>query len=78
VTQRIPEASATLCLRHCLLDAPERGHAGYGQAAGVLSNMIEGKMVHCLQVGEGTPATAGPNLPAGTASSRSAFSTRST
>jgi endonuclease YncB( thermonuclease family) len=38
----------------CGIDAPERGHPGYGQAAGILSNMIEGKTVHCLQVGEGT------------------------
>src|SRR3981189_1919797 len=38
----------------CGSDAPERGQAGYGQAAGVLSSMIEGKTVHCLQVGEGT------------------------
>ncbi|UPK06990.1 thermonuclease family protein [Bradyrhizobium sp. 170] len=36
------------------IDAPERGQAGYGQAAGALSNMIDGKTVHCLQVGEGT------------------------
>src|SRR4030088_1298881 len=36
------------------IDAPERGQAGYGQAAGVLAAMIEGKTVHCLQVGEGT------------------------
>lgn len=41
-------------VRICGIDAPERGQAGYGQAAGVLSNMIEGKTVHCLQVGEGT------------------------
>jgi endonuclease YncB( thermonuclease family) len=42
-------------VRICGIDAPERGQPGYGQAAGVLSNMIEGKLVHCLQVGEGTP-----------------------
>ena len=42
-------------IRICGIDAPERGQPGYGQAAGVLSNMIEGKTVHCLQVGEGTP-----------------------
>jgi endonuclease YncB( thermonuclease family) len=42
-------------VRICGIDAPERGQPGYGQAAGVLSNMIEGKTVHCLQVGEGTP-----------------------
>ena len=41
-------------VRICGIDAPERGQAGYGQAAGALSNMIEGKTVHCLQVGEGT------------------------
>jgi endonuclease YncB( thermonuclease family) len=42
-------------VRICGIDAPERGQPGHGQAAGVLSNMIEGKTVHCLQVGEGTP-----------------------
>ena len=42
-------------VRICGIDAPERGQPGYGQAAGVLSNMIEGKTFHCLQVGEGTP-----------------------
>jgi endonuclease YncB( thermonuclease family) len=41
-------------VRICGIDAPERGQPGYGQAAGVLSNLIEGKTVHCLQVGEGT------------------------
>ncbi len=41
-------------VRICGIDAPERGQPGYGQAAGVLSNMIEGKTVNCLQVGEGT------------------------
>jgi endonuclease YncB( thermonuclease family) len=41
-------------VRICGIDAPERGHPGYGRATGVLSNLIEGKTVHCLQVGEGT------------------------
>ena len=41
-------------VRICGIDAPERGQPGYGQATGVLSNLIEGKMVLCLQVGEGT------------------------
>ena len=41
-------------VRICGIDAPERGQPGYGQATGVLSNLIEGKTVHCLQVGEGT------------------------
>jgi len=41
-------------IRLCGIDAPERGQPGYGQAAGVLSTMIEGRTLHCLQVGEGT------------------------
>src|SRR5260221_14759102 len=45
---------AKVHVRICGIYAPERGQAGYGQAAGVLSSMIEGKTVHCLQVGEGT------------------------
>jgi hypothetical protein len=45
---------AKVRVRICGIDAPERGQAGYGQAAGVLSSTIEGKTVHCLQVGEGT------------------------
>jgi endonuclease YncB( thermonuclease family) len=47
--------SRRIRVRICGIDAPERGQPGYGQAAGTLSNMIEGKLVHCLQVGEGTP-----------------------
>jgi endonuclease YncB( thermonuclease family) len=46
--------TARIRVRICGIDAPERGQPGYGQAAGVLSNMVEGKLVHCLQVGEGT------------------------
>jgi endonuclease YncB( thermonuclease family) len=47
--------SGKVRVRICGIDAPERGQPGYSQAAGVLSNMIEGKLVYCLQVGEGTP-----------------------
>ncbi len=47
--------SGKVRVRICGIDAPERGQPGYGQAAGVLSNLIEGKLIHCLQVGEGTP-----------------------
>jgi endonuclease YncB( thermonuclease family) len=60
------------------IDASERGQAGYGQTAGVLSSMIEGKTVRCLQVVKAPSATRGPDLPAGTASWHSASSTRST
>jgi endonuclease YncB( thermonuclease family) len=42
-------------VRLCGIDSPERGSPGYGHAAGALASMIEGKQVHCLQVGEGTP-----------------------
>src|SRR5438128_7559823 len=49
---------AKVRVRICGIDAPERGQAGYGQAAGVLSSMIEGKTVHCRQVGEGTEVGA--------------------
>jgi hypothetical protein len=41
-------------VRICGIDSPERGQPGYGQAAGVLANMVEG-IVHCLPIGEGTP-----------------------
>src|SRR6202022_1671148 len=47
-------------VRICGIDAPERGQPGYGQAAGVLANMIEGKTIHCLQVGEGPVCDGGP------------------
>jgi endonuclease YncB( thermonuclease family) len=41
---------AKIRVRICGIDARERGQAGYGQAAGVLSSMIEGKTVHCLMM----------------------------
>jgi endonuclease YncB( thermonuclease family) len=46
--------SGRVRVRICGIDAPERGQPGYGQAAGALATMIEGKTVHCLQFGEGT------------------------
>src|SRR6266404_2167283 len=46
--------SGKVRVRICGIDAPERGQPGYGQAAGALAALIEGKTVHCLQVGEGT------------------------
>lgn len=42
-------------VRLCGVDSPERGQRGYGQAAGTLATMIEGKKVRCIQVGGGTP-----------------------
>jgi endonuclease YncB( thermonuclease family) len=35
-------------VRICGLGAPERGQPGCGQAAGVPSNMIQVKTLHCL------------------------------
>jgi endonuclease YncB( thermonuclease family) len=40
-------------IRLCGIDSPERGEPGYG--AGAPATLIEGKQVHCLQVGPGTP-----------------------
>jgi endonuclease YncB( thermonuclease family) len=65
-------------VRICGIDAPERGQPGYGQAAGILSNMIEGKQVHWLQVGEGTPCDGKSKPTSRDRSSRSASSTSST
>ncbi|AWM07618.1 thermonuclease family protein [Bradyrhizobium symbiodeficiens] len=42
-------------IRLCGIDSPERSKPGYGKAAGALAELVEGKQVHCLQVGEGTP-----------------------
>lgn len=44
--------SGKVRIRICGIDAPERGQPGYGHAAGALSTMIEGKLVHCRQVGD--------------------------
>ncbi|UGY28163.1 thermonuclease family protein [Bradyrhizobium septentrionale] len=42
-------------IRLCGIDSPERGEPGYGAAAGTLAALIEGKQIHCLQVGLETP-----------------------
>jgi hypothetical protein len=63
-TFTMESGSGKVRVRICGIDAPERGQPGYGQAAGVLSNMIEGKTLHCLQVGEGTVCDAGRSRPA--------------
>lgn len=54
-TFSMQSGSQRLRVRLCGVDSPERGQPGYGAAAGALSALIEGKSVHCLQVGEGTP-----------------------
>lgn len=42
-------------IRLCGIDSPERGERGFGAATGALAAMVEGKQVHCLQVGLRTP-----------------------
>jgi len=46
--------SKVVHIRLCGVDSPERNQPGYGRAAGFLADMIEGKLVHCIQVGQGT------------------------
>src|SRR3982074_2852947 len=48
-------------VRICGIDAPERGQPGYGQAAGVLSNMIEGNRP--LPAGRGGTVCDGKSKP---------------
>ncbi|MCK1604771.1 hypothetical protein IVB02_26045 [Bradyrhizobium sp. 166] len=43
-TFTMESGSGKVRIRICGIDAPERGQPGYGQAAGVLSNMIEGPL----------------------------------
>ena len=44
--------SGKVRVRICGIDAPERGQPGYGQAAGVLSNMIEGNRMKATECRE--------------------------
>lgn len=42
-------------IRLCGADAPERGEPGYQRSADALRQLVEGKVVRCVQVGSGTP-----------------------
>jgi len=48
---------ATAChkIRLCGADAPEKGESGYQRSAEALRRLVEGKIVRCIQVGNGTP-----------------------
>ena len=48
---------ATAChkIRLCGADAPEKGEPGYQPSAEALRRLVEGKVVRCIQVGNGTP-----------------------
>jgi endonuclease YncB( thermonuclease family) len=54
-TFRLKTDDRVVKVRLCGVDSPERSEPGYGAAAGALASLIEGKQVHCLQVGMGTP-----------------------
>jgi endonuclease YncB( thermonuclease family) len=42
-------------IRLCGADAPEAGEPGYQQSVHALGQLVEGKVVRCIQVGNGTP-----------------------
>ena len=42
-------------IRLCGADAPERGEPGYRESTEALRKLVEGKVVRCVQVGNGTP-----------------------
>lgn len=45
----------TVPIRLCGIDSPEAGHAGGPEATAKMAELIRGKDVQCVQVGEGTP-----------------------
>jgi endonuclease YncB( thermonuclease family) len=49
------DAAACRKIRLCGINAPERGEAGYARASTALADIVSGKSVRCLQVGNGTP-----------------------
>ena len=49
------DASACHKIRLCGTDAPERGEPGYRESGEALRRLVEGKVVRCIQVGNGTP-----------------------
>jgi endonuclease YncB( thermonuclease family) len=42
-------------IRLCGADAPEKGEPGYERSAQALRQLVDGKVVRCVQVGNGTP-----------------------
>ena len=49
------DATACRKIRLCGADAPDKGEHGYQMSAEALRRLVEGKVVRCLQVGNGTP-----------------------
>ncbi|MGH6804867.1 MAG: thermonuclease family protein [Methyloceanibacter sp.] len=49
------DANACHKIRLCGADAPEQGEPGDQRSAEALRQLVEGKIVRCIQVGNGTP-----------------------
>ena len=49
------DAAACHKIRLCGADAPEKGEPRYQESAEALRRLVEGQIVRCLQVGNGTP-----------------------
>lgn len=54
-TFRIQTDTQNIKIRLCGIDTPERDAPGFSAATAALATLIQGKQVHCLQVGAGTP-----------------------
>jgi endonuclease YncB( thermonuclease family) len=50
-----PDGNNKVRIRLCGIDAAERGQRGGGPATEKLRNLVEGKTVRCVEVGDGTP-----------------------
>ena len=49
------DASACNKIRVCGINSPEKGKPGYRESGEALTQLVEGKVVRCVQVGSGTP-----------------------
>ena len=49
------DASACHKIRVCGIKAPEKGNPGYRESGEALTQLVEGKAIRCVQVGDGTP-----------------------
>lgn len=51
----IRNGDKTVAVRLCGIDSPEANHVGGPEATAKMSELVRGKEVQCVQVGEGTP-----------------------
>jgi micrococcal nuclease len=54
-TIELQVGSKNIPVRLCGIDAPESGHAGGTEATAKMKQLVLGKEVQCVQVGDGTP-----------------------